>query len=135
MSFSNGYTNGSYRNNRYEEPQEESDPLGGSRQRRGAAYGMFYDGAQLAPAEPEAQPARPSFRRGAVGGSEISVSKKDTDGHNLSRSRDRGARGQNGAGQHGSGPGGRQIEGQSLFLGCTSTERAKMTLCAFVLST
>ena len=116
MSHSNGYTNGSYRTNRYEDSQEDSDSVGGSRQRRAGGYGGFYDGGLSVPAEPEAQPPPPSFRRqGAddlTGRSGLSVSRtRDADGYDTSRSRDRGAPGQNGARQHGSGPGGRQIEG------------------------
>ena len=119
MSYSNGYANGSYRTNRYEDSQEDSDSLGSSRQRRAGGYGGFYNGAQSTSAEPEAQPSPPSFRRqGAdnpIGALGLSVSRtRDADGYDTSRSRDRGVRGQNGARQHGSGPGGRQIEGQSL---------------------
>ena len=113
MSYSNGYTNGTYRTNRYEEPHEDSDSLGGGRQRRAGGYGGFYDGA---PSEPEPQPPQPSFRWQGVDNSErasgLSVSRtRDTDGYDTSRSRDRGAHGRNDARQYGSGPGGRQIEG------------------------
>ena len=113
MSYSNGYTNGSYRTNRYEDPQDDSDSVGGSRPRRAGGYGGLHNGA---PSEPEPQPPRPSFRwQGADssdGTSGTSVSRtRDTDGHDTHKSRDRGARGQNGARQYGSGPGGRQIEG------------------------
>ena len=113
MSYSNGYTNGTYRTNRYEDPHEDSHSLGGGRQRRPGGYGGFHDGA---PSEPEAQPPRPSFRlRGADssdGASGLSVSRtRNADGYDTSRSRDRGLRGQNGSRQYGNGPGGRQIEG------------------------
>lgn len=113
MSYSNGYTNGSYRTNRYEDLQEDSDSIEVGRQRRPGGYGEFYDGI---PSEPEAQTPRPSFRRQGAdsshGVSGLSVSRtRDTDGYDTSRSRDRGTRGQNGARQYGSGPGGRQIEG------------------------
>ncbi len=122
MSYSNGYSNGSYRTNRYEDIQEDNDSLGGSRQRRAGGYGGyggFYDGAQSAPAEPEAPASPPSFRRlgtdNSIGASGFSVSRiRDADAYDTSRSRDRGARVQNGPRQHGNGPGGRQIEGQSL---------------------
>lgn len=116
MSYSNGYTNGSYRTNRYEDSQDGSESLGGSRQRRAGGYGGFYNGPPSVPAETEAQPPLPSFRRqgsnNPVAGSGLSVSRtSDADGYDTSRSRDRVVRDQNGARQHGSGPGGRQIEG------------------------
>ncbi|CAD6563864.1 MAG: hypothetical protein ASARMPREDX12_000114 [Alectoria sarmentosa] len=116
MSYSNGYANGSYRTNRHEDSQDDSDSLGGSRQRRAGAYGGFYNGAPSVPAETEAQPSLPSFRRqgsnNPVAGSGLSVSRtRDADGYDTSRSSDRVVRDQNGARQHGSGPGGRQIEG------------------------
>ena len=121
MSYSNGYTNGTYRTNRYEDSQEDSDSLGGTRQRRAGGYGGFFDNTSSAPAEPEVQPPPPSFRRQgtnhSVGRSGLSVSRtRDADSYDTSRSRDRGARGQNGTRQLGTGPGGRQIEGQSLPL-------------------
>lgn len=139
MSYSNGYINGSYRTNRYEDPQEDSDSVGGSRQRRAGGYGAFYDDAPSVPAESEAQPPPPSFRRqgtdNIVGRSGLSVSRtRDNDGYDTSRSRDRGVRSQNGARQHGSGPGGRQIEGQSLPCCWTSIRRATAVSGAFLLS-
>ena len=127
MSYSNGYTNGSYRTNRYEDPHEDGDSVEDSRQRRAGGYGGFYDSAPSVPAEPDAQPTPSSFRRQATntstGGSGLSVSRtRHVDDYDTSRSRDRGARGQNGARQHGSGPGGRQIEGWSRPYCWTSTK-------------
>ena len=140
MSYSNGYSNGIYRTNRYEDSQEDSELLGGSRQRRAGGYGGFYDGAPSVPeeAEAEAEAEPPSFRRqgadNSVGGLGLSVSRtRDTDGYGTSRSRDRGARGQNGARHYGGGPGGRQIQGQSLPYVWTSTKRATATLGSFLL--
>lgn len=136
MSYSNGYTNGSYRTNRYEDSQQEdSDSLGGSRQRRAGGYGGFYDGSPPVQAEPEAQPPPPSFRRqgteNTIGGSGLSVSRtRDNEGYDTSRSRDRAARSQNGARQHGSGPGGRQIEGPLLRYCWSSTKKARQILGA-----
>ena len=116
MSYSNGYINGSYRTNRYEDPQDDGEALGGSRQRRAGGYGGFYDSIPLVQEEPDSPVPPPSFRRqgadNSIGGLGLSVSRtRDTDGYDTSRSRDRGARGQNSPTQHGSGPGGRQIEG------------------------
>ena len=118
MSYTNGYTNGSYRTNRYEDPHEDGDSVEDSRQRRAGGYGGFYDGATPVPAETDAQPTPSSFRRQATnnstGGSGLSVSRtRHNDDYDTSRSRDRGARDQNGARQHGGGSGGRQIEGWS----------------------
>ena len=126
MSYSNGYTNGSYRTNRYEDLHEDDDLVEDSRQRRAGGYGGFYNSAPSVPAEPDAQPPPSSFRRQATnnstGASALSVSRtRHIDDHDTSRSRDRDARGQNGARQHGSGSGGRQIEGWSRPYCWTST--------------
>lgn len=116
MSYSNGYTNGGYSANRYEDyggEQEDNRPG----QRRPGGYGGFYNDQLSVPTESEADPppAQSSFRRRGLeeptGGFGLFGSgRRDTDDYDSSRSRDRGGRGQD-TRLHGSGPGGRQIEG------------------------
>ena len=137
MSYTNGYTNGSYRTNRYEDPHDDGDSVDDSRQRRAGGYGGFYDSATPVPAEPDAQPTPSSFRQQATnnstGGSGLSVSRtRHNDDYDTSRSRDRGARGQNGPRQQGSGSGGRQIEGRSRPYCWTSTTPKQSAVLATI---
>ena len=115
MSYRNGYTNGTYGANRYEDNRSEESPSGGgSRIRRPGGYGGFYDGPNSAPSESEPSPA-PSFRRrppddSGGGFGHFASGRRDTEEYSSSRSRDRNARGPDLSRLHGGGPGGRQIE-------------------------
>ena len=117
MSYLNGYTNGTYGTNRYEEGRFDESPsgsAGGSRQRRDGGYGGFYDPPHAQTPEPESQPSPASFRRRPAedsGGSGLFASGRiDTDEYSSSHSRDRTGRGPDLSRLHGGGPGGRQID-------------------------
>ena len=110
MSYRNGYTNGTYGSNRYEDSSHDESPAG-SRQRRGGGYGGFYDGSHSAQTEPDPQPPPASFRRrppdDTAGGFGLFASgRRDTDEYSSSRSRDRDGRGPDLSRLHG----GRQID-------------------------
>lgn len=113
MSYSNGYTNG-YGSNRYEDPRQDEEPVVGRGPRRAGGYGGFggyQDSSLSVPVEPEPQP---SFRRRGTddsAGHLFAGGSRDTDEYDTSRSRERGARGQDNSRMHGSGPGGKQIDG------------------------
>lgn len=119
MSYRNGYTNGNYETNRYDDARRDDSPaMGGSRSRRGGGYGGFYDNGLSVPAESEPQPSpQPSFRsrlgatEGAGGFGYFASGRRDTDEHDSSRSRDRGGRGQDSPMLHGGGSGSKQIDG------------------------
>lgn len=117
MSHSNGYTNGAYGTDRYEEESQDDRQKGGSYQRRAGGYGGFHDNTLSVPPEPELEPPppQPSFRRrgteDSTGGLGLFASgRRDTDEYDSSRSRDRAARGQD-TRLYGNGPGATQIEG------------------------
>ncbi|KAG8532150.1 uncharacterized protein KY384_003790 [Bacidia gigantensis] len=118
MSYRNGYTNGTYGVNRYEDNRHEESLAGDSgRTRRPGGYGGFHDNRQeTPPAEPDPQPPLASFRRrredeSSGGFGHFASGRRDTDEYNSSRSRDRGGRGPTDLSRlHGGGPGGRQIE-------------------------
>ena len=114
MSYRNGYTNGTYGSNRYEDNSHDESPAG-SRQRRGGGYGGFYDDSPPVQNEPEPRPPPASFRRrppdDSAGGFGLFASgRRDTDEYSSSRSRDRNGRGTDLSRLHGGGPGGRQID-------------------------
>ena len=111
MSYLNGYTNGAYGTNRY----DESPSSGSSRQRQEGGYGGFYDSPPSRPLESESQSSPASFRRrpadDSTGGFGLFTSgRRDTDEYSSSRSRDRNGRGPDLSQLHGGGPGGRQID-------------------------
>ncbi|KAL9128738.1 MAG: hypothetical protein Q9217_002645 [Psora testacea] len=116
MSYRNGYTNGTYGTNRYEETRHNENQAGeGSRHLRAGGYGGFYDGAPSIPPEPEPQPSLPSFRRrptdDSVGDFGHSASETwDTVDHDTSRGRDRDGRDPELLRLHGGGPGRKQID-------------------------
>lgn len=117
MSYSNGYANGGYGANRYEDSIQDDEQADGRSQRRAGGYGGFYNSQLSVPTEPELEPLPPqaSFRRrgtdDSTGGFGLFASgRRDTDDYDSSRSRDRGLRGQD-TRLYGSGPGSKQIEG------------------------
>lgn len=118
--YSNGYTNGSYRTDPLEETEPDEDTIGGSRQRRAGGYGGFYRENIPSPADPDTPLPETSLRRQATGDSNggfgLSASgRRDTYENDSSRSRERVVHGQNNPSPLGSGPGGKQIEGQLLL--------------------
>ena len=117
MSYGNGYINGSYGDDRYDESTQQNRQEAGSSQRRAGGYGGFYDGTLPVPSDPELEPPPPHRsvqRRGtddSTGGYGLFASgRRDTDDYNSSRSRERGGRVQD-TRLYGNGPGGKQIEG------------------------
>ncbi|KAL6712787.1 exocyst subunit [Lecanora helva] len=118
MSYSsNGYGNGSYGTDHYEEAFQGHGQRSGSNQHRAGGYGGFYNGdpSVLADSELKPPPPQSSFRRRgtdeSTGGFGLFASgRRDTDDHDSSRSRERGARLQENR-LNGSGPGEKQIEG------------------------
>ena len=117
MSYGNGYPNGTYSTNRYEDAPLEDRPPTSSRDRRNGGYGGFHDDTLTVPGQPdfEPPPPHPSFRRrytdDSPGGFGLFASgRRDTDDYDTSRSRERGGRGQGAHRSQGTGPGGRQIE-------------------------
>lgn len=117
MSYINGYANGGYGANRYEEAARDDEQGEDSGQHRAGGYGGFHNSQLAVPAEPELEPPPPpvSFQHR---GTEDSTSgfglfasgRRDVDDYDSSRSRDRGVRGPD-TRLHGSGLGGKQIEG------------------------
>lgn len=113
MSYSNGYTNG-YGSNRYEDPRQDEEPVGGRGPRRAGGYGGFggfQDNSLTVPAEPEPQP---SFQRHGTDestGRLFAGESRNTEEYDSSRSRERGGRAQENSRLHSSAPGGKQIEG------------------------
>lgn len=119
MSFRNGYANGTYGSNRYDESpsQDREDTLAPStsRTRRAGGYGGFYDGANSNSHQQEPQSSLASFRRrredeSGGGFGHFASGRRDTDEYNSSRSRDRSGRGPDLSRLHGGGPGGKQID-------------------------
>ena len=115
MSYSNGYSNGHYGTNQYEESGREEETVGGSRQRRAGGYGGFYDPNLSVPTGMDPPPTQPSFRRQATdelagGFGHFASGTRDTDGYDTSRSRERSGRAQENSRLAGRGPGARQIE-------------------------
>ena len=115
MSYSNGYSNGTYGTNRYEDPSRDDESLGGSRQRRAGGYGAFYESNLSVPTDSEPPPTQPPVRRqgtdeSAGGFGHFASGRRDTDGYDTSRSRERGGRGPDPSRLAGNGPGGKQIE-------------------------
>ena len=116
MSYRNGYSNGSYGTNRYDDGgNSESSVEPGSRTRRPGGYGGFYDGPSSTPPEPEPQPSIASFRRrreeeSGGGFGHFASGRRDTDEISGSRSRDKAKLGHDMSRLHGGGPGGKQID-------------------------
>lgn len=116
MSYRNGYTNGTYRANRYEDAENiEVTHSASSRTRRAGGYGGFGDGTPTPPPEPERQPSLASFRKwrdeeSGGGFGHFASGRRDTDEYNSSRSRDRIGHGPDLSRLHAGGPGGKQIE-------------------------
>ena len=119
MAFRNGYANGTYGSNRYDENpnQDRADNLAPSagRARRAGGYGGFYDGAAPAAQQQEPQSSLASFRRrredeSGGGFGHFASGRRDTDEYSSSRSRDRGGRPPELSRLHGVGPGGKQID-------------------------
>lgn len=118
MSYTNGYANGGYKNNRYEDAHQEEEAPEEPRQRRNGGYGGFHDNTLAFPAEPDLEPPPPqaSFRRrgtdDSTGGLGLLASgRRDTDEYDTSRSRERSRRRPDTSRLQGNGPGGKQIEG------------------------
>ena len=117
MSYRNASTNGAYGANPYQDKAEDDAQSGVGHQRRAGGYGGLYDNSLNVPSEHELELPLPQslyHRRGtddSTGGFGLFASgRRDTDDYDSSRSRDRGARGQDTRLQ-GSGPGAKQIEG------------------------
>ena len=117
MSYSNGYTNGAYGTNRLEVAPQNNGQSSGSYQHRVGGYGGFTEGTHAVPPNAELEPPPPpgrSFRRRgtdeSTGGFGLFASgRRDTDDYDSSRSRDRGARGQD-TRLNSTSHGGKQIE-------------------------
>ena len=114
MSSRNGYPNGAYGTNPYEDSSVDGGSRGGSRQRRAGGYGGFYENDLGANSTPEQTPP-PSLRRqrpdGPSGGFGLFASgRRDTDDYDSSRSRDRSARTREEPRTHGNGSSGRPID-------------------------
>lgn len=114
MAFRNGYTNGGYSRNPYEDDTTDTDSRGGSRPRRPGGYGGFYENNPSGPPSHEQTPP-PSFRRqrpeDSSGGSSLLASRRgDLDDYDSSRSRDRSQRAREERDIYGDGPGGRQMD-------------------------
>lgn len=117
-----GYTNSNYAQdtlNRYDDDHQNGNGngngIGGNRERRGGGYGGFVNDTLSVPTENERQPA--SQRQGSDSNINGSYSRSrsertDTSWDNSSRSRERDVPSSR---PYGSGPGGRQIEGQQLL--------------------
>ena len=117
MSYYNGYANGNYGTNRYEDSQTSESSVGpGNKSRRPGGYGGFYDGSPASTSpEPPQQPSIASFRRrreedSGGGFGHFASGRRDTDDIGSSRSRDRANHGKDMSRLHGGGPGGKQID-------------------------
>jgi len=116
MSYSNGYANGGYGANRYEEVNQDDGQEEGRGQHHAGGYEGFYNDQLSVPTEPELEPpSQTSFPRRGLDDSTAEVGlfasgRRDTDDYDSSRSRDRDVPSQDPR-LHGSGPGGKQIEG------------------------
>lgn len=113
----NEYTNGNYERetmNRYDDDRQNKGVAGESRERRVGGYGGFVNDTVSVPLDNERQTASQHQSSDAnLKGSHghLRPDRRDADWNNSSRNKER-----NGAnlGHYGSGPGGRQIEGQQL---------------------
>jgi len=117
MSYTNGYANGSYGANRYGDAAHDNERGEAQSQHRAGGYGGFHNTQLSVPTEPELEPhpSQGSFQRRGTedsinGFGLLASGRRDVDEDDSSRSRDRGVRGQD-TRLHGSGPGGKQIEG------------------------